>query len=300
MDRRVGSGGFTIGEALVVVLALVFAAAILLPALARVRSIPNRPTCGVRLAGIGKAMQVYANDYEGLFPRAGARDASWAARTPNWLGKDRREAFGIGPEGVDGQASVSASLYLLVKYTALVPAQFLCPGRDGCPEKGTREFTLDEYGIHDRQLADLWDFGPNPPLHCSYAYQMIYGPHKLAFSTKPGIPIAADRNPWMDSPSAKAKDFSRFNPDLPPFNGTVEQALLGNAVSHQEQGQNVLFQDTHVSFQKRATCGLEGDNIYTFWEGTDKLRGRPPDLGSQPAGQNDSLVVNDPFVLPKR
>ncbi len=299
MRERIRLGGFSVGEVLVLVLVLVFAAVILLPALARVRSIPNRPTCGVRLAGIGKAMLVYANDYEGQFPRAGARDSSWAARTPNWLGKDRQEAFGIGPGSTGGQASMSASLYLLVKYVELVPGQFLCPDRNGRAEKGTREFRLDEYGMRDRRLADLWDFGPNPPLHCSYAYHMIYGPHKPAFSTEPGIPVAADRNPWMDSPSAKAKDFSRFKPDIPPFNGTTRQALHGNAVSHQEQGQNVMFQDTHVNFEKRATCGLENDNIYTSWDGADRIRGLPPKLGSQPADKKDSLLVNDPLTLGK-
>ncbi len=77
MDRRIRSGGFTVAEALLLVLVLVFAAAILLPGLARVRSVPNRVTCGTRLSGVGKAMRVYANDYEGEFPRAGARDCSW-------------------------------------------------------------------------------------------------------------------------------------------------------------------------------------------------------------------------------
>ncbi len=296
MHRRIESGGFTVGEALILVLVLVFAGAIILPMLARVRSIPNRMTCGTRLSSIGKAMLVYANDYEGEFPRAGTRGSSWAARTPNWLGKDRQEAFEIGPEGAGGQASISASLYLLVKYVELVPVQFLCIDRNGRVEKGTREFKLSEYGIRDRQLTDLWDFGPNPPLHCSYAYHMVYGPRRLMVSTEPGAPIAADRNPWMDSPSAKARNFSRFKPDIPPFDGTAKQALHGNAISHQEQGQNVMFLDTHVNFEKRSYCGFEDDNIYTSWDGTDKGRGQPPKFGSQPADAKDSLLVNDPPV----
>ncbi len=54
-----------------------------------------------------------------------------------------------------------------------------------------------------------------------------------------------------------------------------------------------------MNFERRATCGLENDNIYTFWDGADKVRGQPPKLGSQPAGQKDSLVVNDPVVAKK-
>jgi len=296
MHRRIRSDGFTAGEALILVLVLVFAAAIILPMLARVRSIPNGRTCGVNLAGIGKSMLVYANDYEGEFPRASTRDSSWAARTPNWLGNDRHEAYEIGPDGSGGRASISASLYLLVKYAELVPAQFLCFDRNGRVEKGAREFRLDEYGIRDRRLTDVWDFGPNPPQHCSYAYHMVYGPHRLTVSSEPGVPIAADRNPWMDSPSAKAKDFSRFKPDVSPFSGTAEQGHHGNAIGHEARGQNVLFQDTHVAFEKRPYCGVDSDNIYTSWDGRDKIRGQPPKLGSQPADAKDSLLVNDPPV----
>jgi len=41
---------------------------------------------------------------------------------------------------------------------------------------------------------------------------------------------------------------------------------------------------------------VDDDNIYTFWRGQDKVRGRPPILGSHPADPNDSLLVNDPAM----
>jgi hypothetical protein len=299
MDRRSGWRGFTVTEALFLILVLIFAVAVLMPMLARVRVVPNQATCGVRLGSIGKTMLIYANDYGGEFPRAGARDCSWTARTPNWLGRDRQEAFGIGSDGMGGQASISASLYLLVKYTEAVPKWFLCIDHDGNMEKGTSEFRPAAYGRESGKLTDFWDFGPNPPRHCSYAYHMVYGLHRLTISHEPGMPIAADRNPWMDALSAKAKDFSLFAPNAPPFFGTPEQSRHGNAASHQEHGQNVLFQDTHVQFEKRSYCGVGDDNIYTSWDGTDKLRGRPPKLGSRPADANDSLLVNDPPAVRK-
>lgn len=298
MHRRTGLSGFTVVEALFLALLGVFAAMVLLPMLARVRCIPNRMTCGVQLAGIGKAMLLYASDYEGEFPRAGVPDSSWAARTPNWLGKSRQEAFGAEPNGVGGQASISASLYLLVRCVEIVPKQFLCI-YNGHVEKGASEFQPAAYGVKDEKLADFWDFGPDPPRHCSYAYHMVYGPRRLTVSTESGTPVAADRNPWMGSPSAIAKDFSRFKPDLAPFGGTAEQARYGNSISHREQGQNVLFQDTHVAFEKWTCCGVENDNIYTSWDGTDRIRGQPPELGSQPADGKDSLLVNDPPVSRK-
>ena len=96
------------------------------------------------------------------------------------------------------------------------------------------------------------------------------------------------------APAAKAKDFSLFTPDTRSFNGTSEQAKQGNTPRHKGDGQSVLFLDTHATFETRPYCGWEDDNIYTSWDGTDKIRGTPPKLGSQPADAKDSLLVNDP------
>ena len=46
----------------------------------------------------------------------------------------------------------------------------------------------------------------------------------------------------------------------------------------------------------RPYCGLEDDNIYTSWDQGDKVRGKPPKVGSEPAAGTDSLLVNDPPV----
>jgi hypothetical protein len=132
---------------------------------------------------------------------------------------------------------------------------------------------------------------------------MVYGPYKLTTSffkgLEPGFAVAADRNPWIDGPSGRAAEFSNFVPDLRELTGTLEQALLGNASAHRKRGQNVLFLDMHVGFEARPYCSLEDDNIYTSWDGKDKVRGKPPRFGSQPAGEKDSLLVNDPPV-PRR
>ena len=54
--------------------------------------------------------------------------------------------------------------------------------------------------------------------------------------------------------------------------------------------------DAHVSFEKLSFCAVNDDNIYTYWDGEDKVRGTPPALGSQPADPCDSLLVNDPAI----
>jgi hypothetical protein len=286
----------TLGETFFVAVLLLFAVAVIPPVLFRVKSGPLGPTCGSNLSGLGKAMLIYANDYEDRLPVAGGPDASWAARTPNWKGKDRAEAYGVLPEAAGGQASISASLYLLVKYEQVRPTAFLCRDRKGNIEKGARVFDPCEYGVQDRALTDLWDFGPNPPEHVSFAYHMGYGPYTLTTDSSPGMAVAADRNPWMDSPLARARDFTAFTPDLPPFDGTQEAGLRGNSLAHKGLGQNVLFLDSHVDLKRRPFCGIKNDNIYTSWDGEDRIRGKPAQFGSVPAGPEDSLLVNDPTV----
>jgi len=269
-----------------------FTGLIFVPTFGGVKYTSYRMTCGTSLSGIGKAMLIYANDYQDNLPVAGGPGAGWTARLPSWSAQNRADAYGWSdPNAVNGRASVSASLYLLVKYCNLEPKEFVCRN-----DSKVREFKPGKYGVRDRQPSDLWDFGPNPPKHCSYAYNMPYGPNRLTTSVPPGLAVAADRNPWMDSPSTRAGDFSRFQPDVPPFSGTSDQAKTGNAATHYRDGQNVLFLDSHVEFVHRAYCGVDDDNIYTLWNGSDKVRGTPPKFGSQPADRLDSLLVNDPPV----
>jgi hypothetical protein len=240
-------------------------------------------------------MLIYANDYDDVLPLAGDAGGQWVARTPWWAATGRRDAYGLrDPNAAGGCAGVSASLYLLVKYGQVPLASFVCQG-----ERETTEFKPADYGLGDREAADLWDFGPVPPRHCNYAYHMSYGRHRLTVSRSPHLAIAADRSPWMDSPFARARDFTQFKPDIPPYNGAYDQAREGNALAHREDGQNVLYLDSHVEFARRSYCSVDDDNIYTSWNGQDKARGTAPVLGSQPADPTDSLLVNDPAV-PRR
>jgi type II secretory pathway pseudopilin PulG len=294
MDRQAKRNGFTPLDVLVAILVVVFiVGGILWPAFERGRRIEISLKCGSNLAGIGKAMLTYAGDYNGAFPMAGGRGTRWGAGVSDWSGKDHSAAFGLDPNGAGGEATIASSLYLLVRGRYKTPAIFLCP-----VDKGAREFSLALYGLRDKGLADLWDFGPEPTRHVSYAYHVPYGGYPLTTSLEPGFAVAADRNPWLNSPRAKAQDFSKFEPDVAPHRGTAEQARCGNSLSHHQEGQNVLFLDSHVQMQRRAWCYIEDDNIYTISRqpGADPW-GTPPSLGSQPANRKDSLLVNDPPAL---
>jgi len=295
--------GFTLVELLVVIAIIALLMGILMPALARVRQIAFRMVCGSNLSGIGKAMLIYANDYEDELPKAGGK-TSILGPTANWMGGDRFIAFGM-PGGVGGKASISASLYLLVKFAEVTPKSFICKGDSGTTEfKPTEEPTLPPTTM---ELIDFWDFGINPPTHCSYSYHLplplatgVYA-YALTTSSEPGMAIAADRNPWIAPPGATVGK----NPAGPPaflVTGTPEQQKAGNALSHQGDGQNVLFLDCSVRFEKRAYCAIDDDNIYTHWAGAvgswEKRRGIIPPLS--PMDRLDSLLYNDGLATPPK
>jgi len=242
-----------------------------------------RMVCGTNLSGIGKAMLMYANDYDDEFPRAGGKSGVWSNHTPDWLADSRLVAYGLNADGTGGRAAISSSLYLLVKYEQVEPKRFVC-NRDS----GATEFKPARYGVPNKELIDLWDFGPEPTKHCSYSYHMPYGPYALTTSYLPGMAVAADRNPWMMAPAANSKSIAYFDPD-----SDREAIKVGNSTSHKGDGQNVLFVDSHAIFEKDSFCGVNDDNIYTYWDGQDIRRGAIPNLKSQPAGRLDSMLVND-------
>jgi hypothetical protein len=284
--------------------------AALVPVLfAKPRERASRVLCGANLGRIGKAMLIYANDYEDELPHPGTKYTTWGPLA-NWLGRDRKAAYGVNdadpwdPSHSDGQASFSSSFYLLVKYCGVPPRLFICPSDVGAQELNLSELPPGTVPSGCR-LADLWDFGPTmseATKACSYSYQVPFGLYGLTLASDPNSPVAADRNPWLNSPAADAKWFPGagtgiFWPDIEPYGGSAALGRNGNAITHQKDGQNVLFLDGRVTFETRAYCGIAQDNIYTVSD-------RPPDgsvfgtaplSSSVPMDRKDSLLLQDDF-----
>ncbi len=271
---------------------------ILVPVLkVRPREQSARRFCGANLAQIGKTMFVYANDHQGALPRAGGPTTAWGS-VAVWTAPTRSMAFGIAVDGKGGKATISSSFYLLVKYYEAPTRLFVCRG-----DKGTTEFKLFGLGKAvppNFKLTNAWDFGPLVETfnHCSYSYHIPYGLYPLTTSRDPNLAVAADRNPYLRSPMADALSIVGFRPDIDPFRGTREQACWGNAIVHGRDGQNVLFLDGHVAFEKRSYCGVDNDNIYLV--SLDAQHGSPvgtvptvPPL-ALPANERDSVLVHDP------
>ena len=256
--------------------------AILLPMLARLRYQRFRTACINNLSQVGKAMHFYSNDYCDELPRAGGPNATWG-HTPNWQADTVADAYGLETDKTTGQASISASLYLLVKYEQITPKSFICKG-----DRGVTDFKSSEYEACDKELYDLWDFGPQPSEHYSYSYHMPYGLYSLTTSNLPGMAVVADLNPWIKTDRRDA----RTNDDWLAFSPAAnrEHVKPGNTLSHQDEGQNVLFVDEHVAFKKTPACGVNKDNIYTSQNGSDIRKGT---LSTEPSSRIDSLLVHD-------
>jgi prepilin-type N-terminal cleavage/methylation domain-containing protein/prepilin-type processing-associated H-X9-DG protein len=285
--------GFTLVELLVVIAIIALLMGILMPALARVRQIAFRMVCGTNLSGMGKAMLIYAQDYDDEYPRAGGPQSIWARQVKLWSALDRFGAYGVAIDGSSGQASVSSCLYLLVKYAEVTPKSFICKG-----DSSATEFKPSDYNMGDRDPTTLWDFGPSPQseTHYSYALHHPFGLYALTTASDPGCAVAGDRNPWITSEAAERRTtWADYNPL-----GGKETIKLGNSISHQEDGQNVLFMDGHVSFEDKSSCGVNDDNVYTM-AAAEVEKGIFPELSTgnvKPQSRTDSLLVHDGDGLP--
>lgn len=284
---KVTGSGFAVGAIVLSVLVGFFVYLSISAFFARLPAF--RMLCGTNLSGIGKAMLIYANDYDDKLPLLSSQNMSWGTSV-KWDASTRNEAYGINEDGAGGSVTISSFLYLLVKYTDVTPKSFICMS-----DKQVSEFKPEKYGVKGKSLIDFWDFGPQPWKHCSFSYQMPFGNNPLTTSNNPGMAVAADRNPWIASRGWKVKDFTAFNPD-----GDKEDIQKGNTPTHANEGQNVLYLDTHVNFEmtplNTSMSNINGDNIYTSWNGSDNRKGTPPKVGSRPADKLDSLLVNDPPV----
>jgi hypothetical protein len=211
-----------------------------------------RQRCAGHLAQIGQALDRYATENDGSYPivpfptggKVIGEDAS-----PN------RILDGTGDPFVDllktANRSVSQNLFLLVRENYALSELFLCPN------------TPDAAATYHRgDLKEFFDFPwdrPKGTIGYSFPQPWSVWPSGLTArdvtwraNDDARVVIGADAN--------NGGDVTRLGGSLLDEK-TIRQSL--NSQNHKGLGQNVLFADMHVNFERTPFAGMDDDNIYT-------------------------------------
>jgi len=272
MRRRIA---FTLIELLVVIGILSMLLTIMLPNLSMVREWARRTSCMANLAGIGKTILEY--DAEHLAYPATANDEIMA-KTGKWIAADGdnvasdedQAAYALfNRTGGSKRQSPSASLFLLVRGGSLQPGNFVCPS-----DKDARKYTMPA----GERRATMTDFGSM--VNVSYSVSYLWN-----------HPAANDDRGNVEWPKPMPSDFALMS-DLSPVGITSNSADIltdekeGNSWNHGQDGQSVLYADSHVKWWGNNRAGANGDNIFVPRSGT--VPGRRS--GAKPDGASDTVM----------
>jgi prepilin-type N-terminal cleavage/methylation domain-containing protein len=315
--RKKEKKGFTLIELLVVVAIIALLISILLPSLSRARELAKRVKCGAQLNGMGKSYTIYANDFAEAYPvppfsetsigegssgpidytgPGGEVGTANASLNRNLVSKTDADAGGAAGSGTK-RISTTRSFWILVRQGEVTVAQFLCPSSSDV-EDDTQE--IERY-------YDFVDWN-----RVSYGYQVPYGPGSTRPSTNidARMPIMADKGPFS-SPQGGPMPWPP--PATLDLNSSPSQWTRYNSGNHggrgAGEGQEILFADGHVDFQRKPTVGIANDNIYTLMNDnastTGRIIGAKPDTGPPPnpyPGENtfgtDSDSASDALIYP--
>ncbi len=250
--------GFTLVELLVVVAIIALLIAILLPALARAREVARRTACAANLHTMYQSMYTYAYSNKDSFPIFGnATDG---------------EAFGFrydvrktGVKGTTGDpllsASISASLWMMIRDGSAQAKNFICPSTNDRPDD-LREAT----GMMGIAVNDVFDF--LEPSNLSYSALNMYGSvqqNHWSSSTPSHFILMGDNNNAVVDPAMSYPGGLHTTTRLSPHLELQEEAmkLHENSLNHGSgEGQNFMFGDGHSSFHNTPFEGRSGDNAY--------------------------------------
>ncbi|MBN2560813.1 MAG: type II secretion system protein [Phycisphaerae bacterium] len=273
---------FTLLELLVVVAIIAALMAILLPSLSASHERAKRTVCASNLHGIAHALYLYAEDAPNVFPAIAQTYDQTSSNVHLFFDQDRTTA-----PSTTGIPSPTVDLWTLLRRSYTVPKQFICPSTTDVEDPAQ-----DTTAYYDFVMVAT-NF-PLRGIHLSYGYQYQHDPNRAAIgiTSEPTFPVMADANPYIKG----GVDGMMFALDR-------SSQYRGNSANHpNREGQNVLFQDGHVLFERGPDVGLSGrvqstlkisrgrDHCYTVHAGTVMAT---VDYGSAaPTGSGATWTVN--------
>ena len=273
---------FTLVELLMVVGIIALLVTIAMPSLGRAMWLARKTTCAANMGGAAKGLRMYMTENGGKYPNRG-------------YGPQTTRFDEIGVDILDDDPpsanSNSRNLFLAVRTGHVVAEQLICPAVKGA-EPASLE-NRDGLDVYDFEVA-VDDNGTTKYVEkCSFSFHLQFtyrlnGPrgYPLTQTSENEMALLADKNPHVQY----EENFFNGGIRAEPIDTAVEANSYNHRWNKKNEGQNVAYPDAHVKWWSTPQAGVDGDNIYTVWDGVDTTVGELR-ANSMPAGRTDSILV---------